>query len=128
MKEQGNAAVEAEMMALIEGADLDGDGVIDYEEFLAATVQMSKLNKEENLRKAFEHFDADNSGYITRDELESSLSKMEGLDAGQIELILADVDKDNDGKIDYEEFCTMMRKDDDNKPKRGGLHFTGPSS
>mmetsp|Transcript_4592 Transcript_4592/g.12777 ORF Transcript_4592/g.12777 Transcript_4592/m.12777 type:complete len:526 (+) Transcript_4592:190-1767(+) len=128
MKEQGNAAVEAEMMALIEGADLDGDGVIDYEEFLAATVQLNKLNKEENLRAAFEHFDADNSGYITREELQSSLSKVEGLSSEQVEVILQDVDKDNDGKIDYEEFCQMMLKDDDQKPVRGGLNFPGEAS
>ncbi len=29
--------------------------------------------------------------------------------AGDIEQILAEVDKDGNGVIDYEEFCTMMR-------------------
>jgi hypothetical protein len=32
-------------------ADVDGDGLIDYNEFVAATMHLSKLNKEELLQK-----------------------------------------------------------------------------
>ena len=53
--------------------DVDSSGTIDYEEFLASTVSTQHLEKEETMRKAFQHFDADNSGYITRDELHASL-------------------------------------------------------
>ena len=53
--------------------DIDASGTIDYEEFLAATVNLSQLEKEENMYRAFAHFDADNSGYITEDELEAAL-------------------------------------------------------
>ena len=47
--------------------DIDASGTIDYEEFLAATVNLSQLEKEENMYRAFAHFDTDNSGYITED-------------------------------------------------------------
>lgn len=53
--------------------DIDASGTIDYEEFLAATVNLSQLEKEENMYRAFAHFDTDNSGYITEDELEAAL-------------------------------------------------------
>ena len=33
-----------------------------------------------------------------------------GSSTAAIEEILSDVDKDGDGRIDYEEFCSMMRK------------------
>ena len=46
---------------------------IDYAEFLAATVNLSQLEKNENMYKAFHFFDKDSSGYITRDELEEGL-------------------------------------------------------
>ena len=46
---------------------------IDYGEFLAATVNLSQLEKEENMFKAFQFFDKDSSGYITKDELEEAL-------------------------------------------------------
>jgi calcium-dependent protein kinase len=32
-------------------ADVDGDGLIDYNEFVAATMHVSKLEKEELLQK-----------------------------------------------------------------------------
>jgi len=48
---------------------VNGDGTIDYEEFLAATINMGKLQREENLKTAFEHFDLDGNGQISHDEL-----------------------------------------------------------
>ena len=50
-------------------ADIDGDGTIDYEEFLAATINQSKLEREEHLKSAFMHFDLNGDGQITHEEL-----------------------------------------------------------
>ena len=36
-------------------------------------MNLSQLEKEENMFRAFAHFDTDNSGYITEDELEAAL-------------------------------------------------------
>jgi Ca2+-binding EF-hand superfamily protein len=66
-----------------------------------------KLDREEHLKVAFEHFDIDGDGQITRDELKKSLAKMGISDEG-IEDIIEEVDKDGSGSIDYNEFCTMM--------------------
>lgn len=38
----------------ISSTDINGNGTIDYEEFLAATIHQSKLEQEENLYKAFQ--------------------------------------------------------------------------
>eukprot|EP00210_Caulerpa_lentillifera_P002369 g2272.t2 len=106
---KGTRIKESELQDIMNAADVDGDGTIDYQEFLAATMHISKVNKEEHLLKAFQHFDIDGSGYITRDEL---IQGLQGMNSGDLSKILDEVDKDKDGRIDYEEFATMMRGED----------------
>lgn len=43
-------------------ADVDGNGTIDYIEFITATMHMNRMEKEDHLYKAFEYFDKDRSG------------------------------------------------------------------
>ncbi|GMH39496.1 hypothetical protein BSKO_07394 [Bryopsis sp. KO-2023] len=97
---------EAEMELLLKNIDVDGNGLIDYEEFLAATLNTMKLDNEDQLVKAFEHFDKDGSGTITKDELMAIFRNCD-YDI-EIEKVLKEVDKDGDGQIDFEEFKAMM--------------------
>ncbi|KAI7726200.1 hypothetical protein M8C21_027346 [Ambrosia artemisiifolia] len=90
-------------------ADVDGNGSIDYIEFITATMHRHNLEREEDLYKAFQHFDTDGSGFITRDELETAMKEYGMGDEATIKDIISEVDTDNDGKINYEEFCNMMR-------------------
>ena len=45
---------EAELELIMANADVNGDGKVDYEEFLAATMHLGKLEREEHLYKAFQ--------------------------------------------------------------------------
>ncbi|XP_075481431.1 calcium-dependent protein kinase 2-like [Primulina tabacum] len=105
----GSKLTEAEVKQLMDAADVDGNGTIDYIEFITATMHRHRLEREENLYKAFQHFDKDNSGFITRDELETAMQEYGIGDPSTIKEIISEVDSDNDGRINYEEFCTMMR-------------------
>ncbi|KAF7815829.1 calcium-dependent protein kinase 2-like [Senna tora] len=105
----GSKLTEAEVKQLMEAADVDGNGTIDYIEFITATMHRHKLERDENLYTAFQHFDTDNSGFITRDELETAMKEYGMGDEATIRDIISEVDTDNDGRINYEEFCTMMR-------------------
>ncbi len=49
--------------------DVNGNQLIDYEEFIAATIHLNKLGREDLMMEAFKFFDKDNSGFITEDEL-----------------------------------------------------------
>ena len=49
--------------------DFNKDGEINYSEFLAATVCKKQVLTKANLRFAFHHFDTDNEGYITKNDL-----------------------------------------------------------
>ncbi|XP_059318068.1 calcium-dependent protein kinase 29-like [Lycium ferocissimum] len=106
----GSKLNEAETKQLIEAADVDKSGTIDYIEFITATMHRHRLEREENLYKAFQYFDKDNNGFITRDELRHALTKYGMGDEATIDEILDDVDTDKDGKINYDEFVSMMRR------------------
>ncbi|KAL8119575.1 calcium-dependent protein kinase-like [Apium graveolens] len=105
----GSKLSEIEVKQLMEAADVDGNGTIDYIEFITATMHRHKLEKDEHLYKAFQYFDKDNSGFITRDELESAMKEYGMGDEATIKEIISEVDTDNDGRINYEEFCAMMK-------------------
>ncbi|KAA3460124.1 calcium-dependent protein kinase 3-like [Gossypium australe] len=95
---------------LLPQADVDGNGAIDYIEFITATMHMNRMEREDHLYTAFQYFDKDNSGYITMEELEQALKKYNMGDEKTIKEIIAEVDTDRDGRINYDEFVAMMRK------------------
>ncbi|KAG5017519.1 hypothetical protein JHK85_023655 [Glycine max] len=112
----GSKLTEAEVKQLMEAADVDGNGSIDYIEFITATMHRHKLERDDQLFKAFQYFDKDNSGFITRDELESAMKEYGmGDDAtikeiiSEVDTIISEVDTDHDGRINYEEFSAMMK-------------------
>ncbi|PPS18885.1 hypothetical protein GOBAR_AA01689 [Gossypium barbadense] len=66
--------------------------LIDYIEFIAATMHRHRLEREEKIVEAFQFFDKDNSGFITRDELRQAMTRYGMGDEATIED--ADTEKD----------------------------------
>lgn len=56
---------EEDLEDIFRKLDHDQDGLINYSEFLAATVDRKKALTMQNLAFAFHHYDVDNSGFIT---------------------------------------------------------------
>ncbi|KAL1226116.1 Calcium-dependent protein kinase 19 [Cardamine amara subsp. amara] len=109
LEKLGSRLTETEVKQLLEDADADGNGTIDYIEFISATMNRYRVEREENLFKAFQHFDRDNSGFISRHELETAMKEYNMGDDVMIKDIISEVDADNDGSINYQEFCNMMK-------------------
>ncbi|CAN1222486.1 Calcium-dependent protein kinase 21, partial [Linum grandiflorum] len=97
-------------------ADVDGNGTIDYSEFISATMHRYRLEKTEHLYKAFQHFDKDGSGYITREDLTNAMVAYGIGDEANVTDIIDEVDTDHDGRINYDEFCVMMRSGSEVQP------------
>ncbi|KAE8702537.1 Calcium-dependent protein kinase 1 [Hibiscus syriacus] len=107
LKRFGANLAESEFRALMQAADINNSGTIDYEEFVAATLHLNKIEREDNLLAAFSYFDRDGSGYITPDELQKACQEF-GIKDLRLDEIMKEVDADNDGRIDYNEFVAMM--------------------
>lgn len=75
--------------------DIDGDGFLDYGEFVAISVHLRKMGNDDHLRKAFAFFDRNESEYIEIEELRDALA--DELDSNSEEVIISiiqDVDTD----------------------------------
>ncbi|RWR80342.1 calcium-dependent protein kinase 10-like protein [Cinnamomum micranthum f. kanehirae] len=118
LKRVGANLKESEIYALMEAADVDNSGTIDYGEFIAATLHLNKIEREDHLFAAFSYFDKDGSGYITPDELQQACEEF-GIEDVQLEDMIREVDQDNDGRIDYNEFVEMMQKGNAGFGKKG---------
>jgi len=65
----------------------------------------------ENLKKAFDFFDADGNGKIDKGELEAVLKQANiAYTPAQLDTFMSRIDLDGNGAIDYDEFCTMMNE------------------
>lgn len=100
---------------VIEIFDQDGNGEVDFKEFIEGVSQFSvKGDKESKLRFAFQIYDIDRDGFITNGELFQVLKMMVGnnLKDAQLQQIVDKTilyaDKDQDGKISFSEFSQMV--------------------
>ncbi|GAB4857193.1 Calcium-dependent protein kinase 20 [Ancistrocladus abbreviatus] len=108
LEKAGANLKESEILDLMQAADIDNSGTIDYGEFIAAMLHLNKIQKEDHLYAAFSYFDKDGSGYITQDELQQACEQF-GLGDVHLDEIIREVDQNNDGCIDYSEFVAMMQ-------------------
>ncbi|ELW68428.1 Glutamate [NMDA] receptor subunit 3A [Tupaia chinensis] len=95
--------------------DVDGNGEVDFKEFIMGTSQFSvKGDKNEKLRFAFRIYDMDKDGYISNGELFQVLKMMVGdnLKDWQLQQLvdktIITMDRDGDGKISFEEFSAVV--------------------
>ena len=56
---------------MVNAMDTDGDGKIDYTEFITAAYNRELLLSQQNLQIAFKMFDQDGDGTLSMDELKS---------------------------------------------------------
>ena len=63
------SANDQEVQDIISQMDFTGNHMINYSEFLAATIDIKNFLTDSKLKAIFQQFDTDNSGYITADNI-----------------------------------------------------------
>ena len=110
MRNLGQNPSEEELKQMIREVDLNGDGTIDFKEFLCLMLKkMDDSDIDDELETAFKAFDLDKDGYITPHELRNGMLNLgEEYSPEEAEEMIKEGDLDNDGRIDYEEFMKIV--------------------
>ncbi|XP_010274270.1 PREDICTED: calmodulin-like protein 11 isoform X2 [Nelumbo nucifera] len=101
---------EEELQEMISEVDVDGNGTIEFGEFLGLMARkMKETDAEEELKEAFKVFDKDQNGYISANELRHVMVNLgEKLTDEEVEQMIKEADLDGDGQVNYDEFVRMM--------------------
>uniref|UniRef100_K4AVY1 EF-hand domain-containing protein n=1 Tax=Solanum lycopersicum TaxID=4081 RepID=K4AVY1_SOLLC len=88
LKKVGSDLGELDIKAMMKAADFDNSGMIDYSEFIAATLHLNKMDRERRI--CLLHSPTSTKMAVVISQL-MSFNRL-------------------DGRIDYGEFATMMKK------------------
>jgi len=110
MKNLGHNLKPEQLAECIEAVDGDGSGSVDFDEFLALMAKKTKEAEDEHeLREAFRVFDKKNTGTIDTNDLKVIFRALDpDMSDEEIEQIIAEVDEDGSGTVDFEEFMKLM--------------------
>lgn len=104
---------EREVAAMVKEVDENGDGTVDFDEFLSYAVRMlPEEDPEVTLRQAFIAWDKDETGFMLADDLRSAMLGLgDILPEEEIEEFMKEAHPSTDGRINYEDFITKLLKD-----------------
>lgn len=95
--------LETDLRGMVKEVDQDGNGSIEFDEFLLMMARKLKaIDGEEEMHHAFKVFDKNSDGFITFDELKHVMCSIgERLTDEEIEDMIKEADLNGDKKIDY---------------------------
>ncbi|PWA73369.1 EF-hand domain pair [Artemisia annua] len=124
LKNIGISTSEKDVLEMVQRVDVNGDGLIDFDEFCELfesmmskeDMQGTKVgdddHEDSDLKDAFDVFDGDKNGLISVEELGlvlDSLGFKEGKKLEDCKKMISKVDIDGDGMINFNEFKNMMK-------------------
>lgn len=99
--------LKIESLKMMKAADVDGDGVISFDEFKRVWHRKLLSQHEQYVHRVFAVFDDNGDGYIDARELQGVVG--DSLD--DVLAMIKEVDDDDDGRISFEEFQKAMMEE-----------------
>ena len=100
-----NFTQKNKLIQILDEIDTEKTGYISYEQFLRISIDQREILNENNLRSAFEKFDTNKDGKLSKEEIKNVLGIK---DFAYVNELLKLVDENKDGFISFEEFKSLM--------------------
>ncbi|XP_058788855.1 troponin C-like [Phymastichus coffea] len=111
----GHTFDDHELDIMLKAEDVDGSGVLDFESFFRVACHFQEEDDEalqKELKEAFRLYDKDEKGYIPTSSLREILHALDdGITPDQMDGMIAEIDTDGSGTVDFDEFMEMMTGD-----------------
>lgn len=100
---------EKELDEIIRQIDNDDNGLINYSEFIAATINVRKYLTKPRIEALFKSFDVDDNDEIDATNLKNAFTKLgKAISDEDVRTIMQEHDVNKDGKISLQEFEQML--------------------
>ncbi|XP_059146695.1 calmodulin-A-like [Physella acuta] len=111
MQSLGHKHTQADLERMIAEADTDGNGTVEFKEFMDMMGKvMSLADPDEVIKETFQVFDKEGKGYIAAEELKRVMSTLgENVTDEELDEMIREADVNGDRKVDFNEFVTMMK-------------------
>jgi centrin-3 len=112
MRALGFEVKKAEVIKLVHDVDPNNVGTVDYEHFLEImSDKYSERDPEEEIHKAFQLFDDDNTKRISLKNMRRVARELgENLSEEELQAMIDEFDRDQDGEISSDEFMYIMKQ------------------
>ncbi|KDR21640.1 troponin C [Zootermopsis nevadensis] len=109
----GQLFEEAELQTLIEETDPEGSGKVNFDGFCRIAAHFLEEEDteamQEELKEAFRLYDREGNGFISTQTLREILAALDDkLGPDDLDGIIAEIDTDGSGTVDFDEFMEMM--------------------